>query len=243
MTDVQAHPSELQWARHLSREGSFLERRHVRRHLARCAACRAYEAEQSRAREAFEGDPRTREAMDELRARAAATAPPPRGGRPTWFGAIGVLGVAAAALALILLRPGSSPELLAKGGDRFAVYVQRPGGPVTLGGRCAPGDRLMAGWRTSRPYLLLLERDGRGAVQVLFPPGGAGSGRVPAAEGTTPTSWILDDAPGRECFAAFFSDEPVGTAIASRALAASREPPALPGVTARVVCCEKGGGE
>ncbi len=66
--------------------------------------------------------------------------------------------------------------------------------------------------------------------------------RLPAAEGTTPTSWILDAVPGRECFVAFFSDQPLGAEAATRALNGSPEAPALPGASVRVQCCEKGAG-
>jgi hypothetical protein len=242
MMDVGAHPSELDWAKHLSREGSPLERRRLSRHLARCEACRAYEAEQVRERSALEDDPRSRDALERLRARAAA-APRARTGRvrPTWLGALGAL---AAGTAVVLLWSSSSTtDLVAKGSDVFTVYVHRPAGVVPLGARCAPGDRLIAAYRTSRPYLLVVERDGRGAVQVLFPPAGTGSARVPTAEGTTPASWVLDAVSGTECFAAFFSDEPLAAAAAGQALASPRDAPALPGVTARVVCCEKGGTE
>ena len=237
MTLRGEHPSELAWAKHLSREGGWLARRRIRRHLAHCPDCKAREAEWVREREAFERGP--------LLPLTRAAARPPVGGRVAWRWLVlgGAAGTLATAVALVLaLRVPTTGGLEEKGAEVFTLYLRSAEGAATLGGECAPGDRLMAGYRTRRPYLLILERDGRGAVQVLFPPGGRASGRVPEGEGVTPTSWILDAAEGRECFAAFFSDEPVSAGVAAAALAATPQGPSLPGAAVRVRCCEKGGG-
>jgi hypothetical protein len=113
---------------------------------------------------------------------------------------------------------------------------------VPLGATCAAGDQLMASYATEHAYLLLLERDGEGRVQVLFPPGGTASAHVPTARGATPQSFVLDDVAGRECFAAFFSDAPVDARRAGEALAAGGTRPALQGAVIRMLCCEKGAG-
>ncbi len=55
-----------------------------------------------------------------------------------------------------------------------------------------------------------------------------------APRGATPQSFVLDEVPGRECFAAFFSDAPVEAARGGA--------PALGGAVVRMQCCEKQGG-
>lgn len=237
MTERGTHPSELAWARHLSGEFGWLEAWKLRRHLAGCEACRAREAEHARDREAFEASVRRRQQVAELGAAAAALRPVATRRRRLvpWLAG----GAAAVGAALLLQRPATAPELTAKGGDQLLLLVDGPAGAVPLGGRCAPGDRLIARYRTGQAYLLILEQDGQGSVQVLFPQDGASSARLEAPEGTTPTSWVLDATPGRECFAAFFSGAPVDVAVARSALLASAGGPALAGVTVRLQCCDK----
>ncbi|MFO0583122.1 MAG: zf-HC2 domain-containing protein [Anaeromyxobacter sp.] len=246
------HPSPLAWARHLAREAGPLERLRMRRHLAGCAACRAEAEAAERERAAFEAAPPPLP-WPPSRAPAAARPRPPRAWR--WFA--GAAGLATAAVAIVLVwtypggpsarmaRPGphgpagtlASAELAGKGGDAFALWVQRPGGPVPLGARCAAGDRLMAGFRTARPWLLLLERDGLGNLQVLYPPNGTASAPAPAS-GTSPASFVLDAVPGRECFAAVFSDAPIPVPAGARALGTG-ERTLLPDAAVRVLCCDK----
>lgn len=240
------HPSALDWSRRLAGDarGWWRERR-MRRHLAGCEACRRLEAEMISERIAFDAAPERREELARLQARAATAlrhaAPSSALGLPGLRWALGA-GLGLALVAVLALRlPEPRDGLLEKGGSALALYVDRPGGAVALPARCAPGDRLMARWRTDRPWLLLLERDGAGRVQVLLPAGGTTSVRLQAGEGTTPQSFVLDDTPGRECFAAFFSDEPLDAAAAGRALAGAPGAPALPGASVRVQCCEKGG--
>lgn len=233
------HPSALAWARHLAGEPAWLARRRLRRHLRRCEACRRLEASLAAERRAFDADPARREELARL---AAARGPADRAGAPRhrWPWLAGALACAsAAALALLSLGTPAPDVLRAKGGGVLELYVERPGGAAPLGERCAPGDRLIARYRTDRAYLLLLERDGLGAVQVIAPAGGAASMRLTAGEGTTPTSWVLDGAPGPECFAAFFSDAPVDAHEAARALRAAPSAPQVFGARAQVRCCEK----
>lgn len=234
------HPTELDWARRLSRaQGPLAAWRHAR-HLAGCVACREKERALREQQRAFDADPRRARELAALPLRPApARAPAARRARgqqpwPWMLGATAAIGIAA------MLRIPAAAELRAKGGDRLTLYLERPGGAAPLANRCAPGDRLIARARTTRPYLLLLERDGRGAVQVLYPQDGRASARAPGGDGTTPQSFVLDAVPGRECFAAFFSDEPVEAAAASAALAAEPERPALAGASVRVQCCDKG---
>lgn len=237
---MTTHLTELDWARLLGGELGWWSGRHQRRHLRGCTACRRQEEALLAERRAFQAAP----ARAAERARLAAALPPPAG-RPAlrpvprlaWGGAAAL----ALGLAVLAALPGAPPgdALAAKGGATFTVLVERPGGSDPLGARCAPGDRLMATWRTALPHLLVLERDGQGRVQALFPREGAASARLPAPEGATPGSWILDAAPGRECFAAFFSEAPIATAEAARALAAAPEGPTLAGAAVVTRCCDK----
>lgn len=237
---MTTHLTELDWARLLGGELGWWAGRHQRRHLRGCATCRQQEEALLAERRAFQAAPARAAELGRL----GASLPPPAS-RPTqrpasrlaWGGAAAL----ALGLAVLAVLPGAPPgdALAAKGGATFTVLVERPGGSDPLGARCAPGDRLMATWRTPLPHLLVLERDGQGRVQALFPREGAASARLSAPEGATPGSWILDDAPGRECFIAFFSEAPIATAAAAGALAAAPERPALAGVTAVARCCDK----
>lgn len=239
MTRVAVHPSALAWARRLSGERGGLAGWRFRRHLARCDACRAKEAELVRERAAFDGSPRRGDDLSRLR-RAAEAGRAAEGIR--WRPLVALLAAAGASAALLFaFLPAGRPELSAKGRSHFAVFVDRPEGAVPLPFRCRPGDRLMARYRTTRPYLLLLERDGQERVQVLFPQDGATSARLPAGEGTTPVSWVLDAVPGRECFAAFFSDAPVDAATARRALLDPPGAPTTAGAEVLLRCCDKVG--
>jgi len=240
MNDVRTHPNALDWARYFSGEVRWLAGWRFRRHLSACASCRHLEADMAQERAAFDASPLRREELALLQARlvtSPARAIPKKLPQLPW--AI-TAGIAAVAIVLVVVRaPPQPPTLVEKGRDAFTMYVDRPSGAVALGSRCAAGDRVIARYRTERRYLLVLERDGSGAVQVLHPRDGVASAQLSAAEGTTPTSWILDAAAGQECFAAFFSDEPVETNLASQAFATSPTAPIVPRATVRVQCCNK----
>ncbi len=243
MSSETSHPGELVWARYLAGECRWLERRRHERHLAACERCRRLGIEMAEERRSFDADPLRLDDLAVLRARASVTRRGP-GRRPLparswWVIAAGVF--AAAVVALTVRRPAPPSGLLEKGGDVFVLHVERPSGAIALGPSCVPGDRIMGSYRTRRTHLLVLERDGRDRIQTLVPADGAVSMRLPAAEGATPASWVLDAVPGRECFAAFFSDEPLGAAGAARAFRGSLDRPAVPGATVRVQCCEKRG--
>jgi hypothetical protein len=231
-------PSELQWTRHLAGELGWLAARRLRAHLAGCARCRRALAAMDAERAAFAADPR----RERDRAVLAARARTPASDRPMMWMFAGVAALAtSAAVAFMLRAPGPDPEWSIKGGDLLAVHVETAGGAVPLGATCVAGDQLMASYATGHAYLLLLERDGRGRIQVLLPPGGTASSHLAAPRGATTQSFVLDDVPGQECFAAFFSDAPVQAARAGEALARGGGAPALPGAFVRMVCCEKQG--
>jgi hypothetical protein len=246
------HPSDLMWTNWHSQELGWLEAQSFRRHLRSCAACRAQEAEERSERARLE-----EQLEDDLRSlRPHAEALPGRPVEPRRhasglpWAVVGGLAGAVAVLALsigplIVGRPSGAPApdeptaLASKGVAQLDVFVQRGDHAVALGSTCAAGDRLLARWRTGYPYLLLLERDGGGAVQVLFPLEGERSAPVGKGAGTTPKGWLLDAVPGEECFAAFFSDRPLAVDAAARALAASPRAPELAGALVRVRCCQK----
>ena len=236
-------PSELDWSRHLAGELGFVAARRLRAHVARCEGCRRKLEGMAIEREAFVADPRRRLDLAALTARAHE--PGHRGGS-LWM--LAALAVTAAAAAVFVIRaPGPEQNWVSKGGDLLAVHVEAARhrgdstGAVPLGATCAAGDRLMASYATGHAYLLLLERDGQGKVQVLLPPGGTASARLASPRGTTSQSFVLDDVPGRECFAAFFSDAPVEAARAGEALASGGAAPSLDGAVIRMQCCEKEG--
>jgi hypothetical protein len=193
-------------------------------------------------RAAFDAAPARRDELVQLCA-SASTSQPRRLrlelSRRGWAlaGSAAALGVAA----LLLWLPEPRDEVASKGSSSLTVYQERSGGAALLGRSCEPGARLMLHYRTDRRWLLIVQRDGRGDVQVLFPRGGAASGRVPGPEGATAHSFILDAVPGRECFTAFFTDQPMDAAAAGRALAASPEAPLPFGVEVRSQCCTKEG--
>lgn len=242
MSLLREHPSELDWSRWLAAELGWLAARSMRRHLSACGRCRRLEAEMAGERAAFDAAPDRR--VELARLRASSALPPQRSPIPYLSRRGGVLAAGAAvasvaALALLQPEPAPRSELAAKGDSTLTFHVARAGGAAPLGPSCAPGARIMARYRTHQPFLLLLQRDGRGEVQVLFPLGGSASARLPGPAGATPHSFVLDATPGRECFAAFFSRRPLDALAAKGALAASPEAPALPGAEVRAQCCTK----
>ena len=229
------HPAELTWMRHLAGELGPVERLRFRAHLRRCEACRAREVEVGLDRAQVE--PELTPGLDRLLA-AVRVEPVERVGRrrPPWGWAL-ASGVGLAAL-VVVVRLGTGPAdeaLRARGSTSIEYFLDRGTRSTPLGVRCAPGDRLMARYR-AEGYLAVLERDGTGRVQVLFP-AGANTAAAVGGVGTTPTSWVLDDVPGEECFAAFFSAAPFDVASAVAALSAGS--PRLPGVDVQVRCCAK----
>lgn len=234
-------PSELEWTRHLAGELGWIAARRLRAHAAGCEGCRRSMEAMTAERAAFAAEPRRRRDLAELEARAQAREPRPRRGRGAWgLGGLAAAGFAAAAI-VVVRGTDRDREWIGKGGDLLAIHVETAQGAVPLGASCAAGDQLMASYATGHAYLLLLERDGEGRIQVLLPPGGTASTRLPGPRGATTQSFVLDDAKGPECFAAFFSDAPIEAARAGEALSRGGGAPALAGAVIRMVCCEKRG--
>jgi hypothetical protein len=237
-------PSELTWTRHLAGELGWLAALRLRVHAAGCEGCRRSLEDLAAERAAFAAAPRRQRDLAALGARAqepGATARDlgaPRGRNAWRLSGLVAAGVAAAAV-IVARGPDRDPEWIGKGGDLLALHVETASGAAPLGATCAAGDQLMASYATGHAYLLLLERDGDGRIQVLLPPGGTASARLAGPRGTTPQSFVLDEATGPECFAAFFSDTPIEAARAGEALARAAGTPELPGAVTRMICCQK----
>ena len=127
--------------------------------------------------------------------------------------------VVATLLAGVFIKEPNAPLLRTKGGaDTFALYRQDGTAASALGATCAAGTPLRAQYASTRGYLMILEVDGAGAVQVLFPATGATSASIDPGKQLTPGSWVLDATRGEERFVAVFSEEPIGLESALRAL-------------------------
>lgn len=175
-------------------------------HLLACAECQARALHLRRAAEAFA-------ASFDPAALAAAT---PRPVRRRWVGwATGLL--AAAAVALLVVRSSTDPIRTKGGGGGLRVERRGPNGPEPLKGPIEPGARLVVQASTSRPgYGRLYSATAGGPWLPLYPAPTAPAWRL---EGPT---WldrevVIDDAPGRERLAlvicpAPFSD-PEGQAV------------------------------
>lgn len=135
-----------------------------REHIAACQRCAARFAVLTQQAEAF-------------RRRGPARLPRDarRGGRAPLRRALPLLATAAAAaFALLLMRPPAPDTLRKKGGLQLAVFVKHPGSAVEQllpGGAAAPGDAIR--FRVSAPhkgFLAILSIDAAGAVTSYLPP-------------------------------------------------------------------------
>lgn len=243
MSGADRHLGALDWARHSAGELRGWTGWRIRRHLRCCDTCWKVGREIASERVAFLASPESASDLSKLEARARTlAAPSARSWRPLALSIGGTAAVAATmSLWVHLAAPATRGLLRGKGGDELTLFVEAPAGAVALGPSCAPGDRLIARYRTDRAYLLVLERDGQGAVQVVHPWNGDRSARLPAGEGTAPLSWVLDDVQGPECFVAFFSDEAVEAGRAREAVTRAPEAPDVGGAAVRIQCCEKRG--
>lgn len=201
-----------------------------RAHLAGCPACTRRLAvarlrEQEFAREVMPhglGEPAHRFPPVSVRSRVL----------PRWFVPVAVAAATAtAALALFMKLPedreprGSFPGTTSdsyvglRGSAALVVHVQRDDARFRLepGTVLRPGDRLrIAPVAAGRKWLLVLLRDSRGAVQVLYPWQSTGSGEMPEAGQAVPGSFALDEAPGEEVVVALASDEGLDAVAVAR---------------------------
>lgn len=182
-------------------------------HLEACAACRADRDTAQALREHFTREVLARTSPGKRRGWLA-----PRRARWAWL-AVPVL--AAAALALVYLRPapappGLAPDLAIKGDATWQLFARRDQQTFAV----HDGTVLVAGDRVrfvvipdGARYLLVVSVDGAGAVSTYFPFGGTASASLePGARLELPDSIVLDSAPGPERVFALFSDEPIAVA-------------------------------
>ena len=206
------HPSALFWSQWAARDLPLRGRLQSAWHLSRCAACRTV-AEQLRTdRAAYAQSAPFARGLADLQRRLPVAA----SRRPMWP-AMALAGSLTAVLLAVWRPPEAPPILRAKGAaTHFALYVQRGDAVSPLGTKCQAGDAVRARYQSPRPYLLVVEIDGRGDTQVVFPGAGAASGGIGPDRQITPGSWVLDDSPHQERFVALFSDAPL-TLAGSRA--------------------------
>ena len=121
--------------------------------------------------------------------------------------AAGVLAVAAAACALVLVRPHETAAVRTKGTAILGVFVAhgervRRGGPTEV---IAPGDRIELATTTTEPvWFGAIGDDAAGARSVYVPPQLIATGR----EQVLPLSIVLDGATGRDTITGVFCAAP-----------------------------------
>ncbi len=251
---MSAHLNPLTIARHLGGDLGPFARWRLRRHLARCPRCLGELNRIEAERAAFDAHPDRGAEIMALAARLprgqghVPHAAPPQPARPHWqWAAIPAAALLALFVAWRLLGVdptsdprGASPldDLSPKGSDLFMIYVEGGDGEAApLGATCGAGDRLQAKIRSARPWVFVVGIDGGGGVSALHPMGGARSIKASAAEAWLPQSWLLDDRPGVERFAAIFSDAPLDLDDAAALL--EREPEARAHSAQREVIIER----
>jgi anti-sigma factor RsiW len=187
--DQQPHISDLGWDRWLAGEVPADERERVQAHAASCARCAARLAELTARRDAFAARPVPIELARALRRRV-------RG-----LGAIAA--IAAAAVAVFVLRSGTEPPERSKGGDVELVLAGgRPGALARLasGDVIGPGEHIQAGYSSRRDgFGAVLALDGAGVAMVYAPSHGEVTVALPAgSDRSFPESTVLDHVVGTE---------------------------------------------
>ncbi|MEZ4385472.1 MAG: hypothetical protein R3A79_29370 [Nannocystaceae bacterium] len=211
-----------------------LARESIAAHLDGCARCREREAALRGAHEDAELPPLELPPL-ELPGSAAID-----GRRRGWGRAgLGGLALAAAALVLVLVRPGAPgedplavPATRTKGGAALHFHVRR-GGAVLEGGPgelLRPGDALRFSYSWSAGgTVAVLSRDGAGTVSTYFPAGARSFAATPGEEVELPGAVELDAVLGDEALYGFFCADEVAVAELERAVAARPDAPAVRG--------------
>ncbi len=226
MTDHD-HISDLRWDRLLAGELSPEQQAAITAHSTTCTSCAARRREIEAARDAF------------------STRPPmafaPR--RSRWWLGAPVAALAAAALVVILIRPGTETERTKGHGPALLLAAGRPGAlaPIATSDTIHAGDYLQAGYSASRDgFGAVLSLDGAGSASAYVPATGDALVALPAGtDRSFPGSTVLDDVIGTERIAIVWCDaaRPLAPLIAE--LKATQRIANRDGCTIRLVTLEK----
>lgn len=175
----------------------------------------------ARVEQALEASASERARLEALRADSAAfliSHPPgPLAARleseakPRWRLWLPLVGLAAAAGLVVLLRPPPEPEGTVKGGLVLSAFRQREGAEAEAlgpGAKVKPGDKLR--FSVAAPgdgFLAVLSLDGAGQVSVYHPFSGTSAAAYRAASPLLPEAIALDEVKGRERVWAVFGKE------------------------------------
>jgi Domain of unknown function (DUF4384) len=157
------------------------------------------------------------------RAAVAERERPPNIARRRLFGGLGVLAMAAGAIALWVRLPAPTPDAIRlKGGMTWSVFAKRGARawPVVEGETLKPGDQLAFTYSLSQDrFLWMLGIDDAGTITQYGPE--ATPVRLARGQGRVPFAIELDARPGEERLFALFSQAPLDVSEAKRVLAVS----------------------
>ena len=236
MIDHDPHISDLRWDRLLAGELANDERARVLVHAAGCDRCAARQRELEAARRAVAGPPIDLRIAGALRSKRSHV---------RWTAPLTVIAAAAAALVIVLGRPGGTPDgERTKGEGPSLMLAAGPPGqlvPVASGDVVRPGDYLQAGYTSKRDgFGAVIARDGAAVANVYVPSARAEMVALPAAiEGTFPGSTVLDDVLGDERIAIVWCERALPLAPMLAALRARSPIAAPPGCTVRELALTK----
>ena len=197
----------------------------ARQHVATCQLCKLRLDGITRAADAYLASYPADNFAHQVAVRARRAEQRPTVPRRRLFAGLGVLAMAAGAVALwVRLAPRTLDEIRYKGGGvTWAVFAKRGDRTwaVSDGESLRPGDRLA--FTTYSPqdrFLLMFGIDDADTI-VQYGPQGSTPLRLPRGQGSVPFAIELDARPGEERLFALFSQAPLDAAEAKRALAAA----------------------
>jgi hypothetical protein len=169
---------------------------HVTAHVATCERCTQRMQDLQQASEAFQAA----HPPGAFRRRVYARLPAPEPRRSLrWLFALAPVAVSVGVLGAVLVRP--PPEIRLKGSS-FQVFYKRHGDPQPLlsGNHLRAGDALRFSYAAAADgYLMIVDVDGSGRVQALYPYGERDAAPVHAKDAPLlPGSIALDGTPGPE---------------------------------------------
>jgi hypothetical protein len=243
--DPDTHVSDLRWDRLLAGELADLPKTAALAHAAACPACAARLAALTAEQQAFTHrarfvapGPAIRGPGSEIRGPGPEIrgpeirGPGPRRSRRWAIASSSVAAIAAAAIAILVIRarshdePGDEPGERPKGGATSLVLAGGPQGrlaPVASGDRIHPGDYVQAAYTAARDgFGAVLSRDGTGKAMAYVPPGGDTMVALPAGTlRSFPASTVLDAVVGEEAVVVLWCPAPHPLAPLLRELAAT----------------------